>query len=143
MRWTRKYERIIKRFALFPIRIYGDYRWLEWVYIKQKNVPDDYFGIYTWCNRDFATRWEYETYKQDLRRRKMTIPWDKELERKYTRVIKRFALIPIKLNNKSHWLKQVYIKQRFVYSDVYSYWKDVDFATKEEHESYLRRIKNA
>lgn len=70
MRWTRKYERIIKRFALLPICIYGDCRWLEWVYIKQKNVPDDYFGIYTWRNRDFATREEYETYKQDLRRKK-------------------------------------------------------------------------
>ena len=73
----------------------------------------------------------------------MTIPWGKNWERKYTKIIKRFALIPIKLNNESHWLKQVYIKQRFVYSDVYSYWENVDFTTKEEYESYLRRKKNA
>ena len=63
-------------------------------------------------------------------------PWS------YTKIEKRFALRPIKLLDKCHWLKWVYIKQRYVYDGIYTGWRDVEFTTKEEYEKYLRRNKN-
>lgn len=35
MRWRKKTMKVVRRFALFPIRIGYEYRWLEVVYIRR------------------------------------------------------------------------------------------------------------
>lgn len=70
MRFKCKYygdKRVVKRFALFPIRLYIDrttdrqeIRWFEVVYIFQK-VDCGIFGR-EWQNRYFVTRDEYQKY---------------------------------------------------------------------------------
>lgn len=52
MRWKKKYERVIKRFAFFPIIICGEYRWLETVYIRQIRRAG-------WVNVLFTNKEEY------------------------------------------------------------------------------------
>ena len=68
MRWVKKYnrsgdERIVKRFALFPISICTGYikeiHWLETVYIKQ--TFNEYYNV--WRYEDFVTRDEYLEFK--------------------------------------------------------------------------------
>lgn len=65
MRWTKPTkgdERIIKRFAIFPILVEREYRWLEWCYIKQtwyhRIFEDD-----CWKNIAFVTEEDYDEYK--------------------------------------------------------------------------------
>ena len=64
MRWRKRTERIIKRFALFPINSYispwsftREWRWLETVYISQTRGT-----ITDWSDRGFVTKQEYENY---------------------------------------------------------------------------------
>lgn len=72
MRWKSKpykciklldSKRIVKRFAIFPILISGEYRWLETVYIKQIYRYDfeRMFEFY-WENEQFVTKQDYENY---------------------------------------------------------------------------------
>lgn len=69
MRWVKKYnrqgdERIVKRFALFPMSISTGYIreicWLETVYIKQ-TFSECYN---TWLHEDFVTKDEYIEFKK-------------------------------------------------------------------------------
>lgn len=73
MKWTSRSHklisllektRIVKRFALFPILISGEYRWLETVYIQQ-TFKYDYERIieFYWENNKFVTKRDYENYK--------------------------------------------------------------------------------
>ena len=51
MRWYKPEMgevRIIKKFAILPITINGETRWLEWVKIRQK------FAITIWINDEFV-----------------------------------------------------------------------------------------
>ncbi len=59
MRWTKRYTRYIKRFAIFPIKIKDEIRWLETVYLRQ------YYDVWTvpfsmWKNKEFVTAEEYK-----------------------------------------------------------------------------------
>jgi hypothetical protein len=54
------YRRVIHRFALLPISIDGEIRWLENVYIAQ--IYSIYLGI--WLNDQFANRTQWEEWKQ-------------------------------------------------------------------------------
>lgn len=40
-------ERIVRRFIVFPMKLYGDWRWLEWAFIRQV-VVEDYISEDTW-----------------------------------------------------------------------------------------------
>ena len=73
MKWLSKWvknsnrlgtHRTVKRFAIFPVCINGEYRWLETVYIRQ-TFKYDYERIneYYWYNEYFTTRVAYENYK--------------------------------------------------------------------------------
>lgn len=57
MRWRKRRtgdERIIKKFAIFPIKVNGQVRWLEWVTIKQVAYDTDYYGRFDcWHNKEF------------------------------------------------------------------------------------------
>lgn len=72
---TRGDERIVRRFALFPVRLPSNYsldgdnvvrveevRWLEVVYIRQRWT----YGIFgmDWENDEFVPRREYLKYKE-------------------------------------------------------------------------------
>ena len=59
MRWHTpkdKETRVIKRFALLPIVIKGEVRWLETCYIKQSYN----FILVSWWNEEFLTKEEAE-----------------------------------------------------------------------------------
>lgn len=69
-------ERVIKKFALFPISINGQRRWLENVYILEE-VQDDgyyytsyrkrrYYPVYKWSRKHFVSKYEYELYRNEL-----------------------------------------------------------------------------
>lgn len=47
----------MKRFALLPIVICGEGRWLEWCYIEQSRDAEQ-----RWCNREFTFDFFYEEY---------------------------------------------------------------------------------
>jgi hypothetical protein len=58
-------ERIIKKFALFPIKTIYNWKWLETCYIRQERIKiDGYFGSssYKWINKEFATKHEYDEF---------------------------------------------------------------------------------
>lgn len=60
MRWFRnKFGdlRYIKKFAISPIEIKGEIKWLEWVYVMQKYVGFRYKSC--WENVIFITKEEY------------------------------------------------------------------------------------
>lgn len=72
MRWTIKEQltpqrnetRIIKKFAILPIQIGSEKRWLETVYIKQQY---EQIGIFTfspwdWVNIKFVASVDYNNY---------------------------------------------------------------------------------
>lgn len=69
MKWRKRYGRIVKRFALFPIKtavdpyhLYYEWRWLETVYIRQER--DFLFGmIPIWRNDMFVDESDYEEGK--------------------------------------------------------------------------------
>ena len=63
MRWHQPHHgkvRVVKRFALFPMRVYGEYRWLETCYIKQEYN----FWQECWENVKFLTKEEAETLRK-------------------------------------------------------------------------------
>ena len=62
MRYRKRLKRVVKRFAIFPIKICGEYRWLETVYIVQRY--NEYSPLQKWYNREFTTKFEYEKDKQ-------------------------------------------------------------------------------
>lgn len=56
MRWSKLKTgdmRIIKRFALFPITINSEVRWLEWCVIEQRAYDVDYYVFFPWHNKRF------------------------------------------------------------------------------------------
>ena len=63
MKWEKPYWRIIKRLAIFPIRIDKEYRWLEIVYIKQKLYQGQLSDSLWWANESFVSKSEYLEYK--------------------------------------------------------------------------------
>ena len=75
MRWTIPEPpkdgdiRIKRKFALFPILIDREYRWLEFCYIEQKFTRKrfdwDWEGFYdnAWVNGRFVARYDYENYR--------------------------------------------------------------------------------
>lgn len=54
MRWFKGSSRIKKKFAILPIRIDSEVRWLEIVYIYQKKD-----GYNFWCDIEFSTKQAY------------------------------------------------------------------------------------
>lgn len=60
MRWIKKnyYKstRVVRKFALFPICVGDETRWLETVYILQKRA---FPGAPYWTDVDFVTKEEY------------------------------------------------------------------------------------
>lgn len=62
MRWIRKPIKIVKRFAILPIRIEDEYRWLEMVYIFKK-YKNSLFPRY--INVVFLTKQQYELYTKE------------------------------------------------------------------------------
>lgn len=77
MRWRKRYRRIVKRFALFPVkaRMYTcfgentEFRWLETVYLVQQR---DWFGgvIPFWRTTTFADRRGYDKYITEIQKEK-------------------------------------------------------------------------
>lgn len=59
MRWFKGNSRIKKKFAILPIRINSEVRWLEVVYIYQKK---DRFN--SWCDISFETEEAYILQKK-------------------------------------------------------------------------------
>lgn len=57
-----------------------------------------------------------------------------------TRVVKRFALFPIRIHNDHIWLEMCYIRQR--YSFWSGVWENEEFLTKEEAKEALKGEKN-
>ena len=69
MRWfapTRGSTRIIKRFAMLPIEVNKENRWLEWCYIKQEYYVPCYCGESYWKPIKFVAEEDYEHYKESL-----------------------------------------------------------------------------
>lgn len=67
MRWTKPTDgttRVIKCFALFPICIVRECRWLEWCYIKQVYYRAAGYYDATWNNDKFVIKEDYESYKE-------------------------------------------------------------------------------
>lgn len=62
MRYRRRFKRIIRKFAIFPIVICGEYRWLETAYIVQRY--NHYAVFIKWYDSEFTTKSEYEKDKQ-------------------------------------------------------------------------------
>ena len=64
MKWKPKYMRVVKRFALFPVKAQVDslnyeYRWLETVYLDQHR--DWLFGVFPiWRSDKFVSKTAYE-----------------------------------------------------------------------------------
>lgn len=59
------------------------------------------------------------------------------------RIVKRFALFPIRILREKYWLQTVYIKQKYedTISNCGTYseeWEDIEFVTKEEYLKYKR-----
>lgn len=62
MKWERKHSRTVRRFALFPIRVGDEYRWLETVYIQQHLAWD---GIcISWVNARFADKKQWKEWRK-------------------------------------------------------------------------------
>lgn len=56
------------------------------------------------------------------------------------RIIKRFALLPIEIDNEYVWLEEVYIEQS--YSRNREKWINWSYSTKEEYIQYRETIKH-
>ena len=67
MRWKKDSCRIIKRFAIFPIRIDREYRWLEIVYIEQEMWEGIWSGNIYYDDKKFVSKSEYLEYKHKQR----------------------------------------------------------------------------
>lgn len=57
MRWFKGNSRIKKKFAILPIRIDCEVRWLEVVYVYQKK--ERIYGYDYWCDIEFSTKQAY------------------------------------------------------------------------------------
>ena len=74
MRWIKKPDpkvlgfRAIKRFALFPIQVKDEYRWLETCYIFQERWED--FGESGWENKHWLTKEEYKLWHKGCKNAK-------------------------------------------------------------------------
>lgn len=65
MRWFKEYSRVVRRFAIFPITIMDETRWLEIVYLRQR-----YYKLsYMWGNTEFVTKEDYISYRKEKVRR--------------------------------------------------------------------------
>lgn len=62
---------------------------------------------------------------------------DKSNEYKHGRIIKRFALFPIKIGLEIRWFETCYIRQRYWSSWHETGWEDLDFATVDDYENWL------
>lgn len=60
MRWYKTYARIVKRFALLPIRIGDETRWLETVYLRQEWCP---YMLFNWRPDRFVSKSDYLNYR--------------------------------------------------------------------------------
>ena len=58
--------RIIKRFALFPIKIKNEIRWMEVCYIKQ--LYWELWDEYGYENIEFVTKEQYDEYNSNIER---------------------------------------------------------------------------
>jgi hypothetical protein len=73
MRWRKHYARIIKRFAILPVKAHPpgeeidfEYRWLETVYLRQSR--DFFLGVFPiWKNWKFVTEDQYCAYRAELK----------------------------------------------------------------------------
>lgn len=61
MRWIKKYKRYVKRFAMLPIKIRDETRWLETVYLEQKYDAWK-FPFPGWINCDFVSEGLYKEF---------------------------------------------------------------------------------
>lgn len=68
MRYKKKYERIIRKFTIFPFRYEEEYIWLEMVYIRQR-LHKDFWGTEEWWDDRLVSRKEYLEYKRSLRKK--------------------------------------------------------------------------
>ena len=72
MNYYNGYKRIIKRFALFPIKIDREIRWLETCYISQVyNKLDGYcdkYDVSFWGDQGFVSKDEYIQYIESAKR---------------------------------------------------------------------------
>ena len=76
MRWRKRYSRIVKRFALFPIKAklhlnsdVDEWRWLETVYLYQ--LKDWKVGfIPFWATLYFVHKQDYNAYISQLEKEK-------------------------------------------------------------------------
>ena len=59
MKYKKEYKRVVNRFAITPISIYGERRWLEWCYIEQAR---DSAGV--WYDREFTTAPFFNMYRE-------------------------------------------------------------------------------
>lgn len=50
--------RIVMKFAILPYNIKDEYRWLEFIYIKQTKDDFNFF----WCDREFVSSSDYMEY---------------------------------------------------------------------------------
>lgn len=68
MRWMEKPEantRIVRRFALFPIKLDKEYRWLEVVYIYQIRKWDRRGRRLHWQNVSYANKRTWEMWRNE------------------------------------------------------------------------------
>ena len=77
MRWRKRYNRVVKRFALFPIKAFLDdirlnyeYRWLETVYLRQTKEYWFFGTIPHWKTVRFVNKGEYITYRDEILKEK-------------------------------------------------------------------------
>jgi hypothetical protein len=56
--------RVAKWFAIFPITLHYECRWLEWVYVQQKYVERWICGNARWYDLQFVTKEDYERFKR-------------------------------------------------------------------------------
>ena len=71
MRWTKGIKndyRLIKRFALLPIKVNNEYRWLETCYIVQERWYSWYEA--SWCNISWTDKITYLRWKKSNSRYK-------------------------------------------------------------------------
>ena len=61
MRPSNNDTRIIKRFAIIPVGIDKEIRWLEFVYIEQ--IYSDFYG--SWLNNRFVDQDRWKMYKKE------------------------------------------------------------------------------
>ena len=64
MEWKKEYDRVKKRFALFPIAIDDTVKWLETVYIVQHRRVWAWGEESSWYNVRFIDKKEYEEWKK-------------------------------------------------------------------------------